>query len=1149
MQTELSCKLFSILLLSFIFLMACSSKKNTGTTRLYHSINTKYNIYFNAEEAYKEALKSKEDGYSDNLSRLLPVYPLDSQSEETKQLGGAFTRTVDKTTKAIKLHSIKAKPKGDAKKKRDPKYQMWLQQQEFNPFLKNAWLLLGKAEFQDEDYLKAASTFSYITRLYKGNPEVVAEARLWMARSYATMGWFYEAEDNFHKIELAGGITPSLQYDYAKIYADYLVRKQEYNQAIPYLEKAIEGGGSQKMRMRYLLGQLYAKQGSNEKAYQAFDKLHGLNTPYLYSFNATMQQASFADEQNKQDVLSKLNKMSKGAKNKEYLDQIYGAIGNIYLNEQDTVKAVENYHKAIKESTRNGYDKAMTQVTLGDVYFVQRKFVEAQPCYNEALDALDKNHEDYAKVTLRSAVLDELVDYVKAVHLQDSLQHLASLPEAERLLAIDKIIVDIKKKEEEEKKLAEKENRQSNDFSPTTPLFEPKGPAIPQGPVITGGGEGKFYFYNPQLVSQGKQTFQRKWGNRKLEDNWRRKNKQLSLFDATADNGTDTLSLEPNGAVINKENIAQLADSLAAGEDDKYSREFYLQQIPLTPEAIDESNEIIEDAYFNMGKIYKDILGDYSLAIEAFDTDLKRFPNTPNLEEIYYQLFLIYLRLNNKEMIELYRSNILNRFPDGSYAASLVDANYEWNLRNMHQLEDNFYQETYTAYLGSKVNTVRDNYLSMKKKFPLSNLVPKFMFLNALTYAQTNQPEQFSDNLTELIKKYPKADVTEVAAEMLKSLKDGKALAADSSPARGMIWNIKFGEAAKVEGEAAPGVDFVTNADAEHVLLLIYKAKSIDKNELIYSVADYNFSKFVYQTFDLSFSKAANLDILQIKGFKTFKDINEYVDLAFDKNSLMDRIDPSVIAVPISVDNFIALMNGKTLNQYFIFFEQHYTKEMLKLVMYWNKQRQKMMDEAQVEELPVDPLDKQDPVKPIEVVPSPAKPTIPAAPQDQKKDDKVEVEVGVEDVLPDDLLEKADNIINKAKAIIDNPADGLKALFNSRGDDDGLTKEEKQQQKAERKKQKDEVKRRQKEAADKEKAKIDAELATQKAKDDALKQAQQEQVDKIKNAKKAKEDAAKNRKEEIKQREKQRKENLKIREKERKEALKKREAERKKQLK
>lgn len=1124
-----------------VIFSGCSTKKNTQTTRWYHEINTRYNIYFNAEQDYNEKLEAKIKGYDDNLSLMLDVFPSPDYDIIKEQTGGPFDVTVDKTTKAIKLHSIKAKPQRDPSKRKDVEYQNWLKQQEYNPFLKNAWLLLGKAEYQNNDFLQSISTLSYITRLYRTDKAVVAEARIWIAKGYTAMGWFYEAEDTFHKIQISGGVPSDLQSEFDAVYVDYLVKRKDYVTAIPYLEQAIKGekNGTQRIRLKYLLGQLYAQQGNSIKAYEAFDQVMGLNTPYLYTFNAKIQQASLASDGNRQKILDQLNKMSRGVKNKEYLDQIYFAIGNIYLNQNDTVKAVENYKKGVEKSTRSGYDKAINQVQLGDIYFAQRDYVKAQPCYSDALSGLSKKHEEYPRVALRSAVLDELVVYVKAVHLQDSLQTLARMPEDERLRAIDKIITDLKKADDEERKSIERENYVSDGFNPNESLFKDNNTSnTPVRPTIPSGfGSTDFYFYNKELVESGKVTFKQKWGTRKLEDNWRRRNKQVSLL--AEDRGDSQ-----------RDNNNESSEQQSEGTPDKYTRQFYLQQLPLTDKAIAESDTIIEDGFFNMGKIYNEKLGDYSLAIEAFETDIRRFPSSPNLEEIYYQLFLINLRFGNHDQMENYRNLLLATFPKSIYAAALADTNYEYNMRNMYLLEDNLYQQTYDAYLAGRVNEVRTNYTTVQSKYPLSGLVPKFMFLNALTYAQTNNPDKFKESLKELIDKYPKADVSEVATNMLKGLLEGKELSSDTSPMRGLIWDIKLGSGDDTKETA--GVDFVAKPNDDFMLIFLFRSKTVDKNQLIYDVASYNFSKFVYQTFDLSFGESNSLEMLQVRGFESLDDIVAYVDMAFEKNSLMDELDPTVIPIPISADNYIALMNGKTLNEYFLFFEKNYTKEMIPLIMYWNQQKQKAGAE------PVEPVNTEAELPKEEVQQEESVPTYtrPIPKVEQKKDDKDNnISIGVENVLTDDQIEKADKIINKVQDVWNNPVEGLKGLLNSSGSSENLTKEEKAALKEERKREKEEDRRRKKLA--KEQIKLeeqreydrqDSIQAAERQIADADKAARRAIADEKRNAEKAKENARKQALQDQKDRAKARKELLKKREKARKELLKAREQERKEAL-
>jgi len=929
--------------------------------------------------------------------------------------------------------------------------------------------------------------------------------------------------------------------------------------------------------MKYLLGQLYKQEGNREKAYQAFDDVHGMSTPYLYSFNARIQQASFVDAANKPQILSMLNKMSRDSKNKDYLDQVYYAIGNIYLNDNDTVKAIENYRLSIDKSTRNGYDKALTDIVLGNIYFTRRDYIKAQPIYSEAMNLLSKRHDDYPLVALRSEVLDELVVFVQAVHLQDSLQTLARMPESERMAAINRVIEDIKKKEKEEQARAAREDmlsQRDQNMTGSSLLFDQRTPDIPNIPptpnISQGTDVSSFYFYNPQIVTQGKAAFQRKWGMRKLEDNWRRRDKQSLSF------GDDSNLFADNDTISAGSPQDSLSAAAQAGTEDIYSPEFYLQQIPLTPEAIEASNAIIEDAYFNMGKIYKDKLRDYNLAIDAFNTDIRRFPDTPNLEEIYYQLFLIYLLLGNTDMTEIYRMNLLNSFPNSSYAGALSDPNYASNMLNMYQVESEMYQQTYELYLAGKVNQVRDNYKLMKERYPLSSLMPKFVFLDALTYAQTNSPEEFKNKLKDLITEYPDADMTPLATEMLRGLISGKQLSSDTSPFRGMIWDIKFGGDSISSTE---GVDFVAKADAPYMLLLAYKPRSLDKNQLIYEVANYNFSNYVYQTFDLGFNTASGVEMLQVRGFKNLTDIISYIDRAFEPNSLMSHIDPSIIPVPISDDNYIALMNGKTLNEYFLFFEKNYTKEMLTLIRYWNQLRNVGTSAAEAQQAtgqqpqttePMEPEDKEPTVtEPVITQPQPlpadtAKqiipqiiPASPMLPQPEViKKDSIGSGFGLENMMSRDQIDKTDKIINKTVDVISNPVDGLKDLFKkSPKDEKDMTKEEKAAKKAEEKllkeqekQKKQEEKNRLKIAQEAEKMRQDSIDNAEKERIEAQKAIERAKVEEEKAAQKAREDARKQREQELKNKENARKEELKQRERERKERLKQKEQERKEKL-
>ena len=744
-------------------LWSCSTKKNTKATRFYHAFNSRYNIYFNGKTAFDEALKAMQDGYKENYSDQILMYPISAQPKEKQTTGGPFDRAIEKGNKAIKLHSIKATPPKKPGWKNDPKQRAWQEQEEYNPFLKHCWLLVGEAQFYNADFLQASATFSYIARHYAGDEEMVAEARLWQARSYAEMGWFYEAEDILSKLN-TNGIPKKNLKQYAAVYADYLIKEKRFEDAIPYLKTAIkaEKNGKQRARMRYLLGQLYADQELDGLAYQAFQQVIRSNPPYELEFAARIRQTEVFAGRDYQKVVKTLKRMAKSQKNQDYLDQVYYALGNVYLNRADTTNAITYYQLGIDSSKQNGMDKALCQIKLGDLYFQMRDYIHAQPCFSGALAGIQKEYKDYPRVSKLSAVLDELVVHAEAVHQQDSLQALAKMPEAERLAVIDKAIADLIKQEEEEKKQAEKEAYLADQEAKGTGIDRP-GTETNAIVLPTGSNGSTFYFYNPQTVAQGKTQFQKKWGRRTLEDNWRRKKKELTTFNDPADTemadaATET-DLGAEGQALPTDSLESGMDPVAA--DDPHQREYYLQQLPFTQEDIDASNVIIIDGLYNMAMIYKDKLEDLSLSVEGFEELERRFPENEHLLESYYQVYLIALRTHDEALAAAYKQKLIDKFADSDYAVAIADPNYEYNIRMMDAVQDSIYEQTYTAYLADDTTLVRRNYQQVSEKYPLANLLPKFMFLEALTYVQAGDPEGFKAALKALLEKYPKADVSE----------------------------------------------------------------------------------------------------------------------------------------------------------------------------------------------------------------------------------------------------------------------------------------------------------------------------------------------------------------------------------------------------
>lgn len=190
---------------------------------------------------------------------------------------------------------------------------------------------------------------------------------------------------------------------------------------------------------------------------------------------------------------------------------------------------------ANEKSTRNGIDKAINQITLGGLYFDRYEYDKAQPCYSEGVAQLPEDYQNYAMLKKRSDVLDELAVYSQNVTLQDSLLALSKLSPEEQKKVADRLVKELKDKE---KKAAEEAALQALASRPDAAGSQLKS----NTQNYTLNTDKSWYFYNTATKNAGKTEFQRRWGSRKLEDDWRRANKttfSVGDFNSEADYGDD----------------------------------------------------------------------------------------------------------------------------------------------------------------------------------------------------------------------------------------------------------------------------------------------------------------------------------------------------------------------------------------------------------------------------------------------------------------------------------------------------------------------------------------------------------------------------------------------------------------------------------
>ena len=903
------------LLFLVLLLPGCGTKKNTATSRNWQAFTTRYNVYYNGKEHYNEQIKEMEGKYEDDYSRFLLTHPAEARGDQKRpQPTGDFKRTIEKMQKAIQLHSIKKKP---ARKNGSPKEKAFRARDEFNPFLHNAWMMLGEGQYLDGDFLGAAATFFYISKHFTWLPDVVTEARIRNALAYLALDWNYEAENALHLVKPKDLTNNKLKNLYNRAMADYYIRTEKYSLAIPYLAQAAKGAsGTQKNRLYFLLGQLYSHEGEKNKAYQAFKKAGAGNSiPYRAKFNARIKQSEVFAGKNVKKEVGALLAMTHYARNKEFLDQIYYAVANLWLSRKDTVQAKKYYALAVEKSTRNGIDKALAQLALGNIYFEEGEYVKAQPCYSEAVPQLPDNYPDYKTLKRRSDVLDELALYAGNVQLQDSLLTLSKMtPEEQRKVCqrlVDELIEREKKEAEEAKReeyLAQQEGNSNinSNTNTTTPSMM--------------NSDKSWYFYNTMTKNAGKTEFQRRWGARKLEDDWRRRNKSSFSFDDEAENSDDEDN--PNNA-DNPDNSDSSNNSDKDPDKpdptDPHNVEYYLSQIPSTEEEIKNCNDVIQEGLYNEGVILKDKLEDFPAARKEFMRLDERYPDNIYRLDVYYNMYIMAVRQDNVAEAERWRSKIIAEFPDSPYGQAMLDPDYFENLRRMNSIQEEEYKKAYDAYLNDNNAAVHSITANMEERYPLSKILPKFVFIDALSYLTEKDNDQFKERLTELLRKWPDTDMTDMAGGILSGLKAGRVPNSSQSNSRGMVWSMRLSNDSVPMAADGQPANFERDPDKPQYLVLVFPRDSVNANQLLYDVARFNFSSFVVRDFDLEPMSFGNVGLLIVKGFDNLRQLEHYRSV-MEKSPF--RIPDGVRPVMISKANFeLLLREGRSFEEYFRFEE------------------------------------------------------------------------------------------------------------------------------------------------------------------------------------------------------------------------------------
>ncbi len=676
------------------------------------NLTSRYNILYNANILLDESVRNMKTTTPDDYSQLISVY-----KEPDEAAAQAISSDLD---------SVIGKGKNIVEDKL------------YSNYVDDAYFLIAKANYYKARFFSAAEFFTYVYNSYPDEDELRLQALTYQARSLIQLDKLPEAKESLDTALKHIDDSKRTKKHEADVYAtraQYLIKTGKEAEAIVMLQKALDAKGVKrnKLRWTYVLAQLQDRNQQYADAYKNYSSIVKSNAPFNMAFNAGLNRIAIEDARSGQQVdkIARLKSLLKDEKNRNFIDQIYYRIGDVYLSRNQTNEAITNYNTAIRLSATNQNQKGLSYLRIADIYFKNGDYVSAKTYYDSTLTSLSPSFKGYELIRRKANNLELLASRFRIIGREDTLQILARLPEGERQARIGALVRE---------QIEKTQFLSSNNSAPETMvagLDRPEAAGTVQ--------EGKFYFNNTSAISQGLNDFKRRWGNRPLEDNWRRSSK-------TAAEHITSVMGDPDASPINSGNIAN--PGTASPATPEAIRNYYVANLPLTEPALQLSNQRIADAYYDIASFYRDELKDNAEAIKIFEELLKRVPESNYKLSIYYNLYRLYADINQQRSEE-YKNLLLTKHPESPFAKVILDPDYSRKSSEKEFALNEAYNKVYELYSQKKYQEVVTGILKVEFDFGKNVLSPQLSYLNALAIGHQQKLPAFEQALKNLVNSFP----------------------------------------------------------------------------------------------------------------------------------------------------------------------------------------------------------------------------------------------------------------------------------------------------------------------------------------------------------------------------------------------------------
>ncbi len=728
----------------FLFLIACSTKKNTFLSRNSHALSTEYNILYNGQLALDKGIEDVKLQNKDNFWELLPIERM--QVNEAAMLPGDnrnanFERAEEKATKAIQKHS------------------MYIQGSEKNPQMDEAHLLLGKSRYYEQRFVPALEAFNYVLYKYPKSDKIY-EVKIWREKTNMRLENDAIAVNNLTKLLKEIKFKDQIFADANAALAQAFLNLEQKDSAVAKIKLATEftKSNEEKARYRFILGQLYESLGYKDSAFAKYQEVIEMNRKAArqYVIQAHAKQAGQFDYEKGDSIafLKRFNDLIEDRENRPYLDVLHHQVALFYDKNKNVTQAKKHYNISLKKKSEDTYLAASNYRNLADIYFNSAKYATAGKYFDSTLVQLKPRTREFNLIKKKRENLEDVIKYEGIAQTNDSIISLYKMSNEDRVAYFEKYIEKIKKEEAVAMKLAEKEaqikenqERNSGDIGSDDKGKKPSAvaPSKPIGPV----SESTFYFYNPTTVAFGQKEFQKKWGKVTLQDNWRNSAASGNL------NSKDNDAKEDEPTDETKD---------LANAEERFTPDFYIKQLPTNPVLIDSLNKERNFAYYQLGLIYKEKFKEYKLSAAKLEQLLKNNPEERLVLPSMYHLYKVY-ELIDKTKAEAMKAQIISLYPTSRYAQILANPNSQ--MAEAGDSPKAVYQNLYERYQSHEYKTVLADINEAIDRFTGDEIVPKLELLKANLIGKLSGLEEYAKALNFVALNYPNSEEGKRAEKMI----------------------------------------------------------------------------------------------------------------------------------------------------------------------------------------------------------------------------------------------------------------------------------------------------------------------------------------------------------------------------------------------